>query len=1044
MLPEGAELTLAELREMAARQQQQIEAQQQLLVAKEQRLKFLKQQEVRHHHGAQTTEGDRLRYLRERVEGQEQKLRRLRALRNQVDQQRVNNGNLGAELESIRALFNEKEKELTLAVAKVEDLTRQLEELKRGNHNGLRTCNSNVSQPAAMELEKLKRELVYRTKLNEQQNARIAHQREILSKRQEDISGMDQRIADLQQRLHRKRMLNQQISSQVHAATVAKQTHMRSGATKTHPRPLNTNVVVVEPLKHASAEPDRVQDDLDAPLGGIKGVQELSEFASNKNDPKYQTLPYNTKFTKYGKDYSSSEESEDGSKPTEENGPKKGITVSSSNTQQVATSPQKQPIRHPVIPPPQQHVDHLVPQVYGSTPSTLSAPRGQIAGNNNAINQGQLPTPKSNSLSISTNSKPPPTLPKPKSNISVPGNQGSFLSGSYPISKTDVILPIQSQPRAEVQPLDSPRHSGSSDGRQTQETNVIYTSSTTSLPISSFEKPPPPPKPPLPIKPMPPPRQTHYLAESVSSSERSYTETKLDAVDSALSVLKGSENQDNKSTSGFRYLGRSQTVQRHTHRLGQASLDQYAKAMNHVYRNEHPPRSSQFESCNVKSTNFTSSDSTNDNLCGNTEQEHRREKLPIRPKPLTVKIPPSSDQPRLKGQQYGGTQRQGTEGVNEKISPSVANQNSQNVHISINRRIEMPPAFLFPENVPPPADLSGSVRTEERTKNHSGNDVTDRVMIEAEDVIFNHNSEKQESIKSPLNLNDQLDQFNGNTTLVFENNTRPDGDGDSVSTENDQVHVSDQPLETNTDVSNNEVNGYEQLRIHNSAALRRVKKGNLKTKNSTKNSRRVSFDPLALLLDAALEGELELVKKTTKEVPNPSAANDEGITALHNAICAGHFEIVKFLVEFGCDVNTQDSDGWTPLHCAASCNNQPMVRFLVEHGACVFATTLSDHDTAAQKCEEDEEGYDGCSEYLYSVQEKLGILNGGAVYAVYDYEAQNQDELSFKDGDMLIVLRKGDEQEREWWWARLKDREGYIPRNLLGLYPRVTAKRDSQ
>ena len=45
-----------------------------------------------------------------------------------------------------------------------------------------------------------------------------------------------------------------------------------------------------------------------------------------------------------------------------------------------------------------------------------------------------------------------------------------------------------------------------------------------------------------------------------------------------------------------------------------------------------------------------------------------------------------------------------------------------------------------------------------------------------------------------------------------------------------------------------------------------------------------------------------------------------------------------------------------------------MVRFLVEHGACIFATTLSDHETAAEKCEEDEEGFDGCSEYLYGIQ----------------------------------------------------------------------------
>lgn len=76
--------------------------------------------------------------------------------------------------------------------------------------------------------------------------------------------------------------------------------------------------------------------------------------------------------------------------------------------------------------------------------------------------------------------------------------------------------------------------------------------------------------------------------------------------------------------------------------------------------------------------------------------------------------------------------------------------------------------------------------------------------------------------------------------------------------------------------------------------------------------------------------------------------------------------VTRFLVEFGCDVNAQDSDGWTPLHCAASCNNLAMVKFLVESGACLFASTLSDHETPAEKCEEDEEGFDGCSEYLYS------------------------------------------------------------------------------
>lgn len=67
------------------------------------------------------------------------------------------------------------------------------------------------------------------------------------------------------------------------------------------------------------------------------------------------------------------------------------------------------------------------------------------------------------------------------------------------------------------------------------------------------------------------------------------------------------------------------------------------------------------------------------------------------------------------------------------------------------------------------------------------------------------------------------------------------------------------------------------------------------------------------------------------------------------------------------------------------------------------------------------------------IQEKLGVMNNGAVYAVFDYKSQNSDEISFRDGDMMFVLRKGDDQEKEWWWSRYKDREGYIPRNLLGV-----------
>lgn len=77
--------------------------------------------------------------------------------------------------------------------------------------------------------------------------------------------------------------------------------------------------------------------------------------------------------------------------------------------------------------------------------------------------------------------------------------------------------------------------------------------------------------------------------------------------------------------------------------------------------------------------------------------------------------------------------------------------------------------------------------------------------------------------------------------------------------------------------------------------------------------------------------------------------------------------------------------------------------------------------------------------FTKGIQEKLGIMNNGEVCAVFSYEAQQSDELSFEVNDQLIILRKGDDAEREWWWAKMKEvhertgKEGYVPRNLLGV-----------
>lgn len=59
----------------------------------------------------------------------------------------------------------------------------------------------------------------YRNKVNEQQSVRLTQQREALSQRQEEMESIDKRISELQERLHRKRLLNQQLANQITAAS---------------------------------------------------------------------------------------------------------------------------------------------------------------------------------------------------------------------------------------------------------------------------------------------------------------------------------------------------------------------------------------------------------------------------------------------------------------------------------------------------------------------------------------------------------------------------------------------------------------------------------------------------------------------------------------------------------------------------------------------------------------------------------------------------------------------------------------------------------
>ncbi|XP_034961017.1 apoptosis-stimulating of p53 protein 1 isoform X7 [Zootoca vivipara] len=974
------ELTLSELQDMAARQQQQIENQQQMLVAKEQRLRYLKQQERRQQQSV--SESEKLQKLKDRVETQETKLKKIRAMRGQVDYSKIMNGNLSTEIEHISAIFQEKQQELQAAVLKVDQLTQQLEDLRKGKLNGFQSYNGQMTGPAAVELKKLYQELQIRNRLNQEQNTKLQQQKDLLNKRNMEVAMMDKRINELRERLYKKKVELNRING-----TSSPQSSLNASGRVAAVGPYiqvpssSSYAVPVDPVK-----PQSLTITTSATHGRSKSANE-GTWSAVKQSPVPVVKPPQIS-------------NADWKESSMDAGLKQG-TISSQPLSSSLGSTDKLGLDIGKVPPTIPGASKQLPQNYGTYPSSI--PLG--TGSTNSLERrkdGSLPRPGSTAAS---RQRPVPLPPA--------------SSVHQPSSSQQIQQRISVPPSPTYQPSGAPLFPGG-DGRP-------------DLPLTVAIRPFLADKGSRPQSPRKGPQTVNsssiysmYLQQAMPP--KNYQQAVYNTLNKSVKAVYGKPVVQSGSTSP------SPLPFLHSSLPANPSQPQPPNEYSEKDQElENTPPSG--DNSNVENiprplspTKLTPIVHSPLRYQSDADLEALRRKLSNAPRPLkkrsSITEPEGPSGPNIQKLLY---QRFNTLAGGIEGAPFYQPSNSQdfigtladvdNGNTNTNGNIEEPVA------VPPTAPLP-----DEPSSDANDNELPSPA---TEELISEENTNQMPEATE--------DDNNNNNPAVAPSIERPPCPTPEADSPEEEMQpppaLPPPPLPANAVPNVPILMQFETQGCH----FAQTKRTNLKKPNSerTGHSLRVKFNPLALLLDASLEGEFDLVQRIIYEVDDPSKPNDEGITPLHNAVCAGHHHIVKFLLDFGVNVNAADSDGWTPLHCAASCNSVHLCKLLVESGAAIFASTISDIETAADKCEEMEEGYIQCSQFLYGVQEKLGVMNKGVVYALWDYEAQNNDELSFHEGDAITILRRKDDNETDWWWARLNDKEGYVPKNLLGLYPRI-------
>lgn len=197
--------------------------------------------------------------------------------------------------------------------------------------------------------------------------------------------------------------------------------------------------------------------------------------------------------------------------------------------------------------------------------------------------------------------------------------------------------------------------------------------------------------------------------------------------------------------------------------------------------------------------------------------------------------------------------------------PSSASSNYSPPNGSNGSNSSAPPTVLSMVNKPTAADGKMQMQSDYQfsmicpTQNH------DNLPIKAKPLTIKKQPLSEQPRLRSLLPGVKPSQFTSRRIEMPPSFLFPETETDSLKTDGGSTSAKSGSASDETDKAVTITTSEEEPLAANQNIIRRTK-SSLSEHGKTKLSRRVSFDPLALLLDASLEGELELVQKTATQV----------------------------------------------------------------------------------------------------------------------------------------------------------------------------------